>query len=160
MKITSFILLSTAAFALFACGSENNTNDPDINTAQADVVVGETTGTPNAITYPTEDKLLLARGEFEGRNEHTTTGGVYIVQKSDGYYVELKQNFSFDGAPDPVLGFGTDGEFMTTSKFAELETFSGPQSFKLSSDFDPASYDTIFIWCEQFAVPVGVAPLH
>jgi len=129
-----------------------------IETAATDVAT-EVSGVQEGISLAAEGNILISRTNFEGRSQHVTTGFVNIVRKADGYYAELQDDFSLDGAPDPVLGFGTNGEYVAASKFSSLKSITGAQSYKLGEDFNPEAYDTIFVWCEKFSVPLGVASL-
>ncbi len=52
---------------------------------------------------------VLASGAFGGKSGHAASGGVSVVKGSSGIQVVLDSEFKFDGAPDPKLGFGTNG---------------------------------------------------
>lgn len=98
-------------------------------------------------------------GSFEGRSDHITTGAV-TIRKSDGaYYVVLENSFSLDGAPDPKLGFGANGAIAVETIFSPLEAKSGYQVYRLPASIDPAAYSELYVWCEQFSVPLGVATI-
>ena len=103
------------------------------------------------------DKLVVT-GEFEGRSDHVTTGGVTIKKSGDGYMIELADDFSLDGAPDPKLGFGKDGKYDHGTTFSELKSKTGSQSYTTGT-FDGKKHDEIYVWCEKFNVPLGVAKL-
>jgi hypothetical protein len=51
----------------------------------------------------------IAKGNFSGQSGHATTGGVSVRKTQGGTVVVLAPDFSFDGAPDPKLGFGPCG---------------------------------------------------
>ncbi len=102
----------------------------------------------------------LVTGEFSGRSDHVTTGGVSVVESATGYQLVLADDFSLDGAPDPTLGFGKDGAFDEESQFSALNSISGGQVYDLPASFDPSAYNEVYVWCEQFSVPLGVAPLE
>jgi hypothetical protein len=104
------------------------------------------------------DDEVLATGAFEGRSNHTTTGVVSVKRTAEGVIVVLEDSFSFDGAPDPKLGFGKGG-YDPTSKFSPLRANSGEQVYDLPASVDPDGYDEIWVWCEQYSVPLGVAKL-
>lgn len=133
------IAFSAFALALAACGQEGAGSASE---APAEVIAGE----------------VVATGVFEGASDHVTTGGVTVRKAADGYYVTLEEDFSLDGAPDPKLGFGNP-DYAAETQFSELKSKMGYQSYKLPEGFDPTDYQTIYVWCEQFSVPLGVATL-
>ena len=103
---------------------------------------------------------VVIKGAFEGKSNHITTGDVQIIKASDGSYkVILADNFSLDGAPDPKLAFGKNG-VDKSSIFAPLKHKTGKQEYSLPAGIDPTKYNEIYIWCEKFSVPLGVANLH
>jgi len=58
-----------------------------------------------------EQGQVIESSNFQGKNDHTVSGGVKIVKKDDVQYLVLGSDFLFDGAPDPKLGFSQEGEF-------------------------------------------------
>lgn len=101
---------------------------------------------------------VLRQGRFSGRSNHVTTGSAAIVAQDGRYYVSLGSDFSFDGAPDPMVALGRDG-FDADTLLAPLGANSGAQNYRLPVGVDPADFNEIWIWCERFNVPLGVAPL-
>ncbi len=106
------------------------------------------------------DTSLVASGTFSGLSDHVTTGGVAILATASGYLVVLEKDFSLDGAPDPKLGFGKDGKFVAGTLFSPLRENNGAQIYVLPADVDPSTFDQIYVWCEKFSVPLGVASLR
>jgi hypothetical protein len=104
------------------------------------------------------DKAAV-QGSFEGRSRHITTGGVEIKKSGDGYVVVLGKDFSLDGAPDPKIGFVKDGVYDDASTFAILDKNTGAQTYAKAT-YDPAKHNEVYIWCEKFAVPLGVVGLN
>ena len=101
----------------------------------------------------------VATGEFVGKSDHITTGKVTIKQVANGYLVELGQDFSLDGAPSPRVGFGEDGKYDVESQLGELVSNTGEQIYLIPANVNVSDYNEIYIWCEQFSVPLGVAAL-
>lgn len=99
-------------------------------------------------------------GTFAGASNHVTKGTAKIVRKADGYYIEVGEDFWFDGAPDPKLSLGTGGKVDTATLVANLRSNTGAQSYKLPDGVDAARYDTVILWCERFSVPLGVAAVR
>ncbi len=108
------------------------------------------------ITLPAYAGDVVAKGSFTGASNHATTGGVHVTADT----VELQDDFSLDGAPDPKVGFGKDGVYDSDTTLAILESNTGAQTYQLPDDVDPKAYNEVYIWCEKFAVPLGVAKLQ
>ena len=101
----------------------------------------------------------VGHGSFTGASGHVTTGEVSVVKTDKGYQVVLEDSFNFDGAPDPKLGFGKDG-YDASTQFSVLKANSGKQVYELPASFDPSKFNEVWVWCEKFAVPLGVAKLN
>jgi hypothetical protein len=102
---------------------------------------------------------VLASGAFGGKSGHVASGGVRIVKTATGIAVVLGPDFKFDGAPDPKLGFGKNG-YVKTTQFSALKSNSGEQTYEIPAVIDPADYNEVWVWCEQYSVPLGVAKLE
>ena len=98
-------------------------------------------------------------GSFSGVNGHQATGQVAVVRTADGWEVRLEDSFSFDGAPDPWVGFGRSGSFVPATDFHRLRSNTGAQVYKVPADIDADAYDEVYIWCRRYSVPLGVAPI-
>ena len=99
-------------------------------------------------------------GTFSGLSNHITTGGVEVVQTDAGWEIRLAADFTFDGAPDPRVGFGRDGKFVDPTDFEVLRANAGEQVYKVPANIDPANFDEVYIWCRKFSVPLGVAQIN
>jgi len=100
-------------------------------------------------------------GTFTGASDHVTKGGVTITKNDDGTAtVTFDQNFSLDGAPDPRVGFGKDGAFISVADLGELKNLNGAQSYIVPASLNIDDYNELYIWCLKFAVPLGVAELN
>ena len=117
---------------------------------------------PVKVTYAaqTVDAQTIATGTFSGRSDHVTTGSVSIVKNETGYQLVFADNFSLDGAPDPIVGFGNNGQFELNSKLGALTKKNGQQTYQLPADFSPAQFTEVYVYCEKFSVPLGVATLN
>lgn len=99
-------------------------------------------------------------GTFTGASDHITTGGVSITKNADGTStITFDASFSLDGAPDPQVGFGKDGKFINEANLGELKQINGAQSYIVPADLDISDFNELYIWCLEFAVPLGVAEL-
>jgi len=61
-----------------------------------------------------------------------------LVKTGSGYALNFAADFSLDGAPDPIVAVG---------------------SYALPASFSPANFSEVYVWCEKFNVPLGVATL-
>ena len=100
----------------------------------------------------------LSQGSFTGKSDHVASGSVEVVQTENGLQVILGEDFNFDGAPDPKLGFGKNG-YDKSTKFSALKSNSGKQTYNIPESIDGTAYDEVWIWCEKYSVPLGVAKL-
>ncbi len=101
---------------------------------------------------------VLASGTFQGQSGHAASGGVSVVKTAKGILVVLESDFKFDGAPDPKLGFGKNG-YVKSTQFSKLKSNSGKQTYEIPSSIVPADYTEVWVWCERYSVPLGVATL-
>lgn len=93
-------------------------------------------------------------GTFEGASNHVTTGTAEIA----GDQVNLLADFTFDGAPDPKVALGKDG-YDATTLMGPLTSNNGASSYTVPAGIDTSEYNEVWIWCERFDVPLGVARL-
>ena len=101
----------------------------------------------------------VSSGEFVGKSDHITTGKVTITKVANGYLVKLGKDFSLDGAPAPRVGFGKNGKYDTNAQIGELVSKTGKQVYLIPANVDLSKYNEVYIWCEKFSVPLGVAAL-
>ena len=102
---------------------------------------------------------IVSTGTFEGRSDHIMSGGVTVLKTETKTLVVLESDFFLDGAPDPKLGFGNNG-YDAATQFSVLNENTGAQVYVLPDSVDPGSYNELWVWCEKFNVPLGVAPLQ
>ena len=102
---------------------------------------------------------VLASGKFQGQSGHATSGEVRVVKTAKGTILVLEPDFKFDGAPDPKLGFGKNG-YVKATQFSALKSNSGEQIYEIPTAIDPADYTELWVWCEKYSVPLGVATLE
>ena len=102
---------------------------------------------------------VILRGQFEGRSNHETSGVAMVEKSATGAMVILGKDFKFDGAPDPKVGFGRDGVYDASAQLHELKSKVGRQEYTAPSSVDPTRYNELYIWCQRYNVPLGVAKL-
>jgi hypothetical protein len=108
----------------------------------------------------------LRSGQFHDV-AHEGTGTAAVVRLADGKYVLRLEEFSVLNGPDlyvylSALPDSTDSGPVLQSKYlsvAKLKGNKGNQTYELPADFDPATYNSVVIWCQQFRVNFATAPL-
>lgn len=108
---------------------------------------------------PDQDGRVTATGTFEGRSDHITTGTATVQRINGRWAIVLRDDFSFDGAPDPKVAFGSNG-FQADAILAPLASNMGRQIYYVPAGLDVGDYNEVWLWCEQFNVPLGVARLR
>lgn len=104
------------------------------------------------------ESKVLATGAFEGRSDHIVSGSVALLSIGDAVLVVLGANFSLDGAPDPKVALGKNG-YDPSTLLTALESKDGAQVYQLPKTVRVEEYNEVWIWCEKFDVPLGVASL-
>lgn len=114
-----------------------------------------------ALTFASAGAALAgaAKGTFEGRSNHVTTGSVKLVKDGDRFIVELGDDFSLDGGPDPRVAFGKNGTYDPDSKLGALLHLTGKQQYAVPPTLDVSVYNEVYIWCDVAGVPLGVASI-
>ena len=101
----------------------------------------------------------VSSGVFSGRSDHITTGKVSVVKTAAGYQLNFASDFSLDGAPDPVVALGNGGVYTKANKLGALKNKTGGQTYTLPASFTPGQFSQVYVWCEKFDVPLGIADL-
>ncbi len=122
-------------------------------------------------THAQAAETAISNGVFHGGNyapADTASGGVSLVKLENGKY-ELRLGDDFSTTPGPdlfvylsVSADPQDGDAITGNEFVDagkLGSPTGGQKLLLPSDFDPAKFKSVAIWCKQFSVLFGAAPL-
>ena len=104
-------------------------------------------------------RLEISSGNFSGRSDHVTTGKVRVMKSDKGYHLVFGQNFSLDGAPDPIVALGNGGVYDKANKISVLKNKTGRQVYALPASFTPGEFSEVYVWCEKFNVPLGIANL-
>ena len=119
----------------------------------------QTTSAPAELQRVTESATVVTSGNFSGRSDHVTTGQVTLEKTSEGYQLTFTDDFSLDGAPDPVVAIGNDGKYDKANKLGVLKNKTGGQTYALPASFTPGQFSQVYVWCEKFNVPLGIADL-
>lgn len=103
----------------------------------------------------------VSSGTFTGASDHITTGAVEVIKNADGSHtIVLGEDFSLDGAPDPRVGLGQNGFYDGNTDSGKLGNLTGSQSFTVPASVDISKFNEVYIWCEKFSVPLGIAKLN
>jgi len=116
-------------------------------------------GSTAPFRFVAANDLVLAKGQFSGRSGHKVSGTVEILKTASGYQVRFGDNFKIDGAPGPYLGFGQNGKYVSETEFSKLRKKRGKQIYSVPEKIDVSKYDTFFIWCKPYKVPLAIARL-
>ena len=82
-----------------------------------------------------------------------------ILKKDGQTIVRFGSDFFLDGAPDPKVGFGKDG-FVDGTIVSKLEKLKGAQDYVVPASIDVSKFNEVWLWCERFGVPLGVAKIQ
>ncbi len=103
---------------------------------------------------------VVSKGIFSGRSDHVTTGQVSLEKTATGYQLNFAADFFLDGAPDPIVALGNGDTYLATNKIGALKNKTGGQTYQLPASFTPGQFSQVYVWCEQFSVPLGIADLN
>jgi hypothetical protein len=133
-------------------------------------------GTPTASPTPTNDAgptvdpsqapssgpLVVASGSFQDADDfHRGSGEARIVEIAPGRYVLRFEGFSVTNGPDlhVYVSPDPDGYAAGSLDLGKLKATDGSFNHELPDGFEPASWASVVIWCEPFAVQFAHAPL-
>ncbi len=102
----------------------------------------------------------LGSGLFSGASSHTTSGSVTVTKQNGQYIIELGDDFSFDGAPDPYVALGKGKKPVEGGLGAELASNTGAQHYVIDAGPAVDGATQVIIWCKKYAVPLGVATIE
>lgn len=103
--------------------------------------------------------MMIAKGNFSGRSDHVTTGQVSLEKTAAGYQLNFADDFFLDGAPDPIVALGNGDTYLAANKINALKNKTGGQVYPLPASFTPGQFSQVYVWCEKFNVPLGIADL-
>ena len=102
----------------------------------------------------------LGSGLFSGASGHATSGRVTVTKQNGQYVIDLGDDFSFDGAPDPYVSLGSGNKPIEGGLGAELGSNKGAQRYVISATAALDGATQVIIWCKKYAVPLGVAAIQ
>ena len=99
---------------------------------------------------------VVKQGSFVGQSKHVASGSAAIIKQDGKTYVSLGRDFDFDGGPDPKVALGRGG-YRSDTILGVLQNNTGAQSYPLPDRLNGEDFDQVWIWCEQYDVPLGLA---
>jgi hypothetical protein len=108
-------------------------------------------------TFDPAGQTLLLQGSFTGAGSYMASGTVKVYEKS-GQRTLVFENFNSSSGPDLRVYLA---ETTGAANFIELAKLTNTGNFYLSipTTYDPAKQRNALIWCKQFSVLFGAAPL-
>jgi hypothetical protein len=102
----------------------------------------------------------LGTGMFTGASSHETSGSVTVTEQGGQYVIELGDDFSLDGAPDPYVALGSQTKPIEGGLIAVLRSNTGAQRYAVDASPALDGATQVIIWCERYSVPLGVATIE
>jgi hypothetical protein len=107
------------------------------------------------VTVPTETTLLT--GTFQTQ-AHTTSGTAKIIEDKDKKRFLVLENLKSDSGPDLRIYLAADNTIKNATEITTKITI-GNSKFELPTTLDLKTQNNVIIWCKQFSVLFGNAPL-
>lgn len=115
-----------------------------------------------------KESQTVASGQFYGASNHRARGTAALIRTSDGGYAVRLDGFLSDPGPDIYIILST-AEAPRTSRDIKAGRYitlgrrkgeTGAQSYDLPITVDPGAYRSVAIWCRQYSILFGAAPLE
>jgi hypothetical protein len=107
------------------------------------------------VTTPTE--TILLSGIFQSR-EHPTSGTAKIIEDKDKKRFLVLENLKSDSGPDLRIYLSADNTIKNATEITSKITI-GNSKIEIPSSVDLKMQNNVIIWCKQFSVLFGNAPL-
>ena len=124
-----------------------------------------------AITQTTQSSETVAIAQATGQfvtveQSKATTGTASIVTENGQTYLVFDSAFSTANGPDVQVVLYADGaevpvniEGSNYTVVGNLQSFEGGQRYLIAASIDVDDYTAVAIWCREFDVTFGYAPL-
>ncbi|MBD1873440.1 DM13 domain-containing protein [Nodosilinea sp. FACHB-131] len=178
MQLKRFLLLSLSISLMVACapGQSEAVKDNSTTMTVSEDVAAEASAASDSeesINNPESKADVIRSGNFVS-GEHDTAGVARIINSGGQFVLELDETFQTSsmgpdlvvvlhrsedviGSTEPPAFPLQEGEYVV---LAELESFSGAQSYAISADVNLDDYQSVAIWCRRFNATFGAAPLQ
>lgn len=118
---------------------------PATTTAPAeDDAAASPEGDPAPRATPTVD--VAGTGTFEAR-DHSGAGRVNLLTDGRQTFVRFEDDFATENGPDLYAVVFVAGERVELS---QLKGNQGAQNYEVPADIEPASIETVEVWCKRF----------
>lgn len=136
-----------------------STEDPASQSTQATspVVDADSAGTP-----PPSQPRPVSVGDWEGADDfHFARGQALLIETSHGTYILRVENFSVRNGPDlyVYLSPGESGNAEGAINLGGLKATDGAFNYDVPPGTDIEQFKNVIVWCRQFSVLFGSAPL-
>jgi hypothetical protein len=150
-QLLTFATVALAVSLLAGCTAKNEDLTP-VGTSGKIVNVNN----PSQ-TFDPAGQTLLLQGAFTGSGSYSVGGTVKVYEKT-GQRTLVFENFTSSSGPDLRIYLA---ETTSAGNFVELAKLANTGSFYLTipSSYDPTKQRNALIWCKQFSVLFGAAPL-
>ncbi len=109
---------------------------------------------------------VIASGSFVTvEQNHPTEGTAQIITENGKRYLEFSQGFTTARGPDVLIIMHRDSTIAVNVEEADyvtlapLKSFDGAQRYEIPATVNPNEFKSVGIWCRQFNVTFGYAPL-
>jgi hypothetical protein len=109
---------------------------------------------------------VIASGSFVTvEQDHLTAGIARIITENGKRYLEFDQAFTTAQGPAVEIIMYRDSTIPVNIKEADyvtlapLKSFDGGQRYEIPATINPSEFQSVGIWCRQFNVTFGYAPL-
>jgi hypothetical protein len=102
-------------------------------------------------------------GAFKGADSfHFAEGKALLIETAPGKWVLRFEDFSVRSGPDLYVYLGRGGveRVDETLNLGELKATDGAFNYEIPAGIDVATVRNVLVWCRQFAVLFGSAPLE
>lgn len=148
-KLVCFLTI----ISLAAC-QKDNTIAPGTSTATIATIP---TGQVNSI-FNTSGQTLLLSGTFES-NAHSTKGSAKIYEDKSNKRTLVVEGYKGDPGPDLRIYMAEDTKAKNFVEISDKVVTTGDFVVVLPASVDVSKQKFVLIWCKQFAVLFGNAPL-
>lgn len=90
---------------------------------------------------------------------HATSGQAKLYRRNDSTFLVL-ESFRTDNGPDLRVLVSPTGTYDQRAELGPLRSTSGTFSYFVGMEVTPTQLGHVVIWCEDFAVRFGYAPLN
>ncbi len=100
-------------------------------------------------------------GTFSGLNGYSVSGSATLSGDVNSAVLELGSNFASQSGPGLRVVLGKNGSNTSGGlDLGALMASSGMQTYALPVGTDPGDFSHVFIYCQPFSIPFGVAALN